>query len=147
MKPLPLLMLVGLLTFVSLACSFTFNTPEIRVTTGPTQTLEVHEAAPAGSPAVVKIGMGAGKLTLTGGSTELISGTVRYNIDSFKPQIERSGSDVSIQQKSENLPTGIGRDTINEWDLKLGSTPIDLTINAGAYEGTIDLSAVPLTSA
>jgi hypothetical protein len=33
----------------------------------------------------------------------------------------------------------------NTWDLKLGSTPMDLTVNAGAYKGTYDLGGLALT--
>ena len=32
----------------------------------------------------------------------------------------------------------------NNWDFKLGNTPIDLTINAGAYTGTYELGGLSL---
>jgi hypothetical protein len=34
----------------------------------------------------------------------------------------------------------------NEWDLKLGSMPMDLVISAGAYDGTLELGGLSLTS-
>jgi hypothetical protein len=34
----------------------------------------------------------------------------------------------------------------NEWDLKLGSAPMDLVISAGAYDGTIELGGLALKS-
>ncbi|MHB8932362.1 MAG: hypothetical protein ACYC6H_02715, partial [Bellilinea sp.] len=37
-------------------------------------------------------------------------------------------------------------DVVNSWDLLLGTSPIDLKVSAGAYEGSLDLSGVPLTN-
>jgi hypothetical protein len=34
----------------------------------------------------------------------------------------------------------------NEWDLKLGDTPLDLTVQAGAYDGTLALGGLALNS-
>jgi len=34
----------------------------------------------------------------------------------------------------------------NEWDLKLGDTPLDLTVEAGAYEGNLELGGLALKS-
>ena len=34
----------------------------------------------------------------------------------------------------------------NEWDLKLGSVPMALTINAGAYDGTFDFGGLSLNN-
>ncbi len=144
MKRYAILTVMVVLILSTLACSITINAPTIRATTGPVETLQVNEAAPSGDARLV-IGMGAGKLDLTGGGEGLVSGTIRYNVPGIKPTVKRSGSEVQVVQQTDKFPSTIGSDLVNEWNLKLGNTPVDLTINAGAYEGTIDLSGVPLT--
>jgi hypothetical protein len=145
MKRYAFFALITILALTTLACSITFNAPEIRTTTGPTQAFTVNETAPA-DPAKLTISMGAGKINLSGGGESFINGEVRYNVEQFKPTITRGQDSVSIKQETENLPSAIGKDVINEWNLKLGTTATALTINAGAYEGDIDLSGVPLTN-
>ncbi len=128
----------------SLACSFTVNMPEAK--TGPTQTFLINESLSEDSQTVkISIEMGAGELEIQGGSQMLIEGEIQYNISEWKPEIIRDGRSLLIRQgRKENLriPT---RDVINRWQLKLGSTPMDLDIAAGAYRGTLNLSGVPLT--
>lgn len=144
MKRYALLILIGILMLTSLACSVTINAPSVRSTVGPTETMEVNEPAPSGDARLV-IGMGAGKLDVTGGGQGLVSGNIRYNVPGLKPAVKRNGSEVQVVQETDKLTNSFGNDLVNEWNLKLGNTPMDLTINAGAYEGTIDLSGVPLT--
>lgn len=144
MKPNPILTFVIILALASLACTINVNVPDVNFRAGPTQTFEVSETPPD-SPAQLVIGMGAGKLSISGGSDKFVSGTIRYNVDSFKPDIHRSGNELRIEQDESSFPSAIGEDRINDWNLKLGSTPVELTINAGAYEGVLDLSGVPVT--
>lgn len=145
MKRYPLLFLIGILVLTSLACSITVNAPEVRFRTGPTQTLDIQEEAP-NEPARLTLSMGAGELEVSPGGSGFVSGSIRYNVEELKPEVERSGNQVSIGQNEKNFPSAIGTDLINDWNLRLGTaTPVALTINAGAYEGTIDLSGVPLT--
>ncbi len=65
----------------------------------------------------------------------------------LKPVIDRGVGSLSIEQEFnwDKLPVDLDN-TINEWDLKLGAKPMDLTINGGAYEATFDLSGLALTS-
>jgi len=139
------LTLIAILVLTSLACSFTVNLPT--VTTGPTETLTVNEAAPKDSETFeMTINMGAGDLTLAPGAEGLISGEIRYNVSSWKPTIQRDDDSIEIAQEP-NKSLGIpGQDLVNEWNLKLGKTPLDLSLHAGAYKGTVDLSGVPLTN-
>jgi hypothetical protein len=115
--------------------------------TGATQTMTVNEPAPqGGAPAQVTIGMGAGKLQIGSGATGLVEGTIQYNVTEWKPTVSRQGSAVSITQGTNfnnQLPP---KNVVNDWQLKLGQTPVDLTINAGAYDSTLTLGGIPLTS-
>jgi hypothetical protein len=136
---------VAALAAATLACSgLTFSVQEIQ--TGPTQTLSVHEPLPeAGQVASIHIEMGSGTLHLSGGASGLAEGTLRYNVASWAPQLLRSGADLTIRQPvSTSTVSAQGPQVVNDWDLKLGSVPMNLTIQAGAYRADLDLTALPL---
>ena len=139
-KYIPLLALI----IVLLGCSFTVNVPSVE--TGTTQKLEVNVPVPDGvNEANIKIEMGAGKLNLVPGSSGLVDGTIQYNVADWKPAISNTSDGVLISQTHSTnigIPDGNIR---NEWNLKLGSTPMALNISAGAYEGTLDLSGLSIT--
>jgi hypothetical protein len=114
------------------------------IITGPTQQLNIDE--PLGGAAVtdVEVTMGAGKLTLSPGSTGLVSGLIRYNVEKWKPTVDRTDSKLTIKQGSQKGLSGLGSDIVNEWELQLGSAPMRLKVSAGAYEGSYDLSGLVL---
>jgi hypothetical protein len=90
--------------------------------------------------------MGAGTLQIAGGGSGLVEGSVRYNVADWKPVVTRQNDGVSIKidtQLTKSIPSN---NVINDWNLKLGNTPMDFTLEAGAYSGTVDLSGVPLTN-
>lgn len=136
---------VATLVFSSLACSITVNLPET-VHTTTTRTLDISEAAPTpGQTTNVRLEMGAGELEITGGAAQLIGGSIRYNVEEWQPSITRSATGIEIIQGGEgslNLPD---KDVVNDWRIQLGNSPINLEVEAGAYEGTLDLSGVPIT--
>lgn len=140
-------MVITALTITSLACSV--NLPNVpRLKTGPTEILAVDEAGPADEavPTVI-LNMGAGRLDLTGGSESLLSGEIQYNVAEWKPTVTNAAGLVTVTQGDSGDNVGIpesGAQVVNEWNLKLGSTPMNLTVNAGAYDGVLDLSGVPL---
>lgn len=143
MKKLMITIAVLALLLVTLSCSFTVSAP--KVTTGETKTFTVNEPAPTGSePSKVHIEMGAGKLNITGGAANLVEGTIRYNIIAWEPKITREANLVKIFQGKTNGITIPDDDVVNEWELMLGPSPIELDISAGAYEGTMDLSGIAL---
>ncbi len=142
-----LIALAGLAA-AALACSISVNLPQ--VTTGPTQTLNISEPAPgAGQTAVVQIGMGAGTLNISAGAAGLVEGTVQYNVAEWKPTVTHTGGMVTIEQGQPKNNIGLpqsGSKIVNDWALKLGNAPMALTVNAGAYNGTLSLGGVPLTA-
>jgi N-terminal domain of toast_rack, DUF2154 len=139
------------IALVSLACSVTFNLPETTVKTGPTVTenINVPPLTDKTATANVTLGFGAGKLNLTPGSADaLISGTVSYNVTDFKPVVTINNADITIEQgnlKVKGLPA-LNSKIVNEWDLALGTSPMDLSIKAGAYEGSFDLGGLSIRS-
>ena len=137
--------ILSLVIIITLACNVSI--PVARMQTGETQTLNVSEPVPQGSvPAQVSVTMGAGKLQIGSGATGLIEGSIKYNLADWKPIVSRQDNAVSITQGtnySNQLPP---QNVVNDWQLKLGQTPLDLTINAGAYESTLTLGGIPLTN-
>ena len=140
--------MIVVLMLTTLACSFSVNLPNVKVTAGPTETLTVNESAPSGDqPARVTLQMGAGTFDLAGGAKNLVEGSIRYNVPDWKPVVSRNSNGLTIKQEATGQVNVPGKDLINEWNLKLGeSMPIDLTVQAGAYQGKMDLSGLKLTN-
>ena len=132
-----------ILALASMACGFTINIPD-RPTPGPDVTDEITVAAPKSDEVRLKIQFGAGELTLSPGAEDmLVDGTATYNVPNFKPVIEKNSNQIVVKQgefRSVNVS-----DLKNEWDLKLGDMPMELEINAGAYQGRYDLGGLALT--
>lgn len=143
---LTILLAIALLALPSLACSITFNLPDT-VDTTTTRTMDIAADVPvSGQPTELSIEMGSGELEISGGGAGLVDGSVRYNVEKWQPAVTTDGSRVEIIQGSEGSIDIPDRNVINEWNLHLGNTPIDLQIKAGAYQGTLDLSGVPITN-
>jgi len=134
---------LGILVMISLACNVTL--PVERMQAGELQTLNISEPSAQG-PTKVTISMGAGSLKINGGGTGLVEGSIHYNVPEWKPAVSHQGNELTIQQGT-NLGNKLPPENIaNDWNLKFGQSPIDLTINAGAYDSQVDLSGVPLTN-
>jgi hypothetical protein len=138
-----LISFLTILTLATMACGFTVNIPD-RPEPGPDVTDEISVAVPDTEETRLKISFGAGELTLSPGAEDmLIEGTATYNVPNFKPEIEENGDTIEIKQgdfQSLNVT-----DLKNEWDLKLGETPMELEINAGAYQGRYEFGGLALT--
>ena len=90
------------------------------------------------------ISFGAGELSLAPGASQLVEGTAEYNVEALKPKISTNGAEVEIKQgELLNLvdPNGLK----SKWDFRLGSSAMDLSINAGAYQGDFQLGGLSLT--
>ncbi|HEX2980734.1 MAG TPA: toast rack family protein [Anaerolineaceae bacterium] len=144
------LLALTVLVLASLACSINIDPPTINIpdvdNTGPTETFVIDEPAPAdGSQTDLTIEMGAGEMNINPGTKGVIDGSVVYNVADWAPKLDRNGSSLRLTQDPMDRVT-LDDDIKNEWNLNLGlTTPIDLTLKAGAYQAKIDLSGVPLT--
>ena len=114
------------------------------VETGVTQELVVDEPLGAAAVTEVELEMGAGDLTIAPGAVGLASGTIRHNVESWKPTVTRTDTRLTIKQGSQKGVSGLGSEIVNKWDLELGRPPMRLKISAGAYEGLFDLSGLTL---
>jgi len=144
-KRIPILLAILVLSLASLACGVQTNFPSAK-TPGPIVTDEISVNVPDGD-ANLALTFGAGKLLLAPGAEKLVQGSAKYNIADFKPEIKTTGGDVSITQGNYQMNGFPVLSNIeNTWDLKLGSAPMALTINAGAYEGHFDFGGLALTA-
>jgi hypothetical protein len=127
-----------LLVLVSLACSVTFNVPQVQNTTGKTVTDTISVPLPVDKsvPSDVTIQFDA-----------LVTGTAKYNVQELKPVVTASSTGVTIGQGNVklNVIPGLGSKVINEWDFMLANSPMSLKINAGAYSGTFELGGLAIT--
>jgi hypothetical protein len=138
-------LVISSLLLVSLACTVTI--PVEQVKTVPPQTLNIKEApSQTNAPVNTTITMGAGNLNISGGGSGLVEGAVTYNVPDWKPTVTRTDMDLTIAQGTSMNNLLPPNNVINQWILKFGQNPIGLTIQAGAYTGTMDMSGIPLTN-
>lgn len=132
------------LALASLACGFNIDLPERRQA-GPEVEESITVADPESDETRLSLTFGAGTLTLSPGAENLVDGKVLYNIEDLRPEIEERGSNIEIRQGDlSGLPPF--DEFTNEWDLQLGESPLDLAIQAGAYEGHLELGGLALRS-
>ena len=132
------------LAFASMACGFDVDLPE-KIQPGPDVEESITVAGSGSDETRLTISFGAGTLNLSPGAKDLVDGTAVYNYSELKPEVVKNDGSVTIKQgEFRNLINP--NDIHNEWDLQLGEMPIDLHINAGAYEGTYELGGLSLTS-
>jgi hypothetical protein len=147
----PIILGVTALVLASLACNLNINLPLRQREPGPTVTEDVNVPLPAGQTGAtdLEIRFGGGELELSpGATTALVTGTATYNFDELKPEITTEGGRVLITQEDfdfEPIPT-IRGDIENRWDLAIGSSPIDLTVAAGAYQGRMEFGGLSIES-
>ena len=133
------------LALAGMACGFSIDLPE-RSKPGADVTESITVAGLKSGEARLTLSFGAGTLKLSPGAGEaLVDGTAVYNFEELKPEIVKSDGSVEIKHGNFKNLLNPG-DIHNEWDLRLGESPIDLTINAGAYNGTFELGGLSLTN-
>jgi hypothetical protein len=144
MKPTLIFVTIALLAS-TLACGISVNVPSVE--TGPTQTLDINQTLPSGSDVVeLTIEMAAGNLNIEPAADDKLSGRVDNNVSGWMPTITTDSDSVTISQlHDKSIGKITGNDIINDWDIKIGNqVPLNLIINAGAYEGRLDLSGLKL---
>jgi len=131
-----------ILALASLACGFSIDLPD-RVKAGPDIEESITVADPKSDEMHLSISFGAGELTLSPGAQNLVDGTAVYNVKDLKPEVKKNGGNIEIEQGDfKSLPPFDGMK--NKWDLKLGDTPMELTIQAGAYDASLKLGGLAL---
>ncbi len=92
------------------------------------------------------LNLGLGELNLAPGAEGLLEGEIKYNVPEWEPVLNNTGDSLTLEHGASPDNQGFPDDkgVINQWDLKLGATPLNLTIQAGAYAGDLNLSGLPL---
>jgi hypothetical protein len=90
----------------------------------------------------INLEMSAGELKVAGGASRLLEGEFTYNVDSFKPIIERSPGALRISQ-SDSQSFGVGAES--RWDLRLNeSVLLNVVAKLGAGEAELVLGELNL---
>ena len=138
---------IAVLLLAAYACGFSLDLPEAP-TPGPDITEPITITAPDAEEAHLMLKFGAGDLMINPGAVEnnLVEGTATYNVEDFKPEISVEQNRVTIDQGDYKFRTVPDlSDMKNDWNLKLGDQPMDITIAAGAYKAEYELGGLSLT--
>ena len=139
-----LILLIAILALVSMACGFNIDIPEVPKP-GPEVVDDINVKTPKADDVSLKLSFGAGEMKLAPGASQLVEGTATYNYSAFKPDVNTDGGDIAIQMSDVDFKTFPNfNDIKNEWDFKLGDTPMDLSIESGAYDGTFEFGGLAL---
>ncbi len=146
----PVFLIVSILALAMLACSVTVNLREEEFQVGQTVTDELRvDRLLGGETADLSLEFGAGKLRVEPGSADaLVEGTATYNVQELKPRVVVAGNQITIRTgdlEFKGIPRFRG-EYKNEWALKLGSDPLRLSIQGGAYQGELELGGLNLKS-
>jgi len=132
------------LALASMACGFNIDMPKMP-TPGPEVTDEITVPIPDTDEVSLHLKFGAGEMTLAPGAKKLVEGTATYNYAAFKPEVNVDGGNTEIKMSDiKSIPSF--EKLKNKWDLKLGDTPMDLTIESGAYDGTFEFGGLSLNN-
>jgi hypothetical protein len=91
----------------------------------------------------VELRMGAGKVTVRGGASDLMDATFSYNVPAWKPIVDYvvTNDQGSLLVREPNGTYSFGAKYRYDWDIRLNSsTPIDLEVKTGAGNANLDLS-------
>jgi len=111
-----------------------------------TETVELGDAESVD----VEIELGAGKLDVSGGSSDLLEATFTYNVEELNPEVVYSNGKLVVRH--EDVKEGIGTlfdldDYRNEWDLRFNSdVPMEMSIDLGAGRTDLVLGGLALTN-
>jgi len=139
-----LFLFTAILALATMACGI--NLPKAP-TPGPDVTEKISVDTLDSDNVNLKLSFGAGEMTLNPGAENLVEGTATYNYSAFKPVVTTEGGEVRIGLSETNFNAFPSNKNLkNIWDLKLGNTPIGLTIESGAYKGTFELGGLALNN-
>jgi len=92
----------------------------------------------------VELKVGAGELTIRGGSPKLMEAEFTYNRPAMRPTVHYDASGFRGHLLVEE-PGHVHSGNENRWDLRLNDTkPLDLKVEVGAGEGRLELGELTL---
>ncbi len=121
----------------------------MNVDSGPTQTATDQVDIGKAEAVTAEIHMSAGTLRIEGGGSSLMSADYRYSERVGRPSVryDVTGAHGQLTVESPKSGSTSGSHTVNEWNLKLGTTaPLEMNVSMGAGESNLNLSQLPLRS-
>ena len=91
----------------------------------------------------VELRMGAGKVTVQGGASDLMNATFLYNISTWKPIVDYvvTNNEGRLLVREPNGSYSFSTRYRYDWNIQLNSsTPLDLDVKTGAGNASLDLS-------
>jgi len=140
-----LVLLIGGLALVA-GC----NAEPLRV--GDLQTESTTVELGAAETVLTEIDMGAGRLTIDGGSNELLQAQFTYNVEGWQPEVNYEVSDgigrLHVDQPDTREGFSLDMDDIRyEWDMQFNEEiPVDMDITLGAGDSQLELSNLTLNT-
>ena len=90
MKTIKIIALLAV-SFTLISCTFVVDLPVVK--TGELQTMQISDSPePDAEVSNIRIEMGGGRLNLSGGTDQLVEGTISYNFEPLLPVLTRDGS-------------------------------------------------------
>ena len=146
-----ILFIASILALSALACSVSVDLPgnEFRVGETVTEPINIDSPVTGGETPELTLKFGAGELDVNpGGGDALITGTATFNVKELRPEVRVSGKEVTLSTGNlefKGIPNF--RDEYkNQWDLMIGDQPVGLVVNAGAYQGRVELGGLSIAS-
>jgi hypothetical protein len=97
----------------------------------------------------LELDMSSGEMNLTGGADKLLDAEFRYNVATWKPEIEYNviGSQGKLIVRQPRVQGIVGPNARNEWDLRLKEdVPMDLKIDVSSGNCDFNLDSAMLKS-
>jgi len=141
--------LVILMSLAGTGCNLLIKVPFGGPKLIPTETFFLDEAPVASeaiTTAVLSMAPSNGSLYLAGGAVRLVEGTIQYNVASWRPTLTVQQTVFQIEQEvPKNSVSSTPKDSLNQWDLKLGKPLSSLSISCptGNYTLKFADSALP----
>ncbi|MEW5959152.1 MAG: protein kinase [Chloroflexota bacterium] len=118
------------------------------VVVGETATENIFVPLPGdiSAPTDLSIEFGAGKLNIEPGARAgLVEGTATFNAAQLTPQVTINSHSVRIEpEKNIGLAAFTNQNIKNDWDLKLATAPLALTVEVGGAQSEIELGGLAI---
>ena len=117
-----------------------------RLATRPEQTFMLDVPRPENNSAMdvtLEMAVPQGGFVLAGGTDGLIQGGITYNAAEYEPQMTNGDGALLIRQVEsgpKSVVVSVQKNLINQWDLRLGDTPMNFEIHLENGEYTIDFA-------
>jgi len=110
-------------------------------------TTPLEESFTSVDPGKLNLIIGGGRLNLSAGELDAITGEIQNNVPDRQPVINNEANAITIEQSSiYRISTRPNEKTINDWTLQLANTPLDLHVESRATINNFNLTGVPLHS-